>query len=169
MRTARPTGFQNHAGGKDFVQRSFGLLNAVAPFVQAFAGTVNRQRAVVVRNMYINVEVGIVDADGRTLAELLGEIINNGIFRAVSHKLGMIEVFGIDNGVNGKGRFRRHVILPCHLLGFRIHCIGIFGFEVINRFENAEGGAAAKVDFVKQLLVPRERDHAAACLQIAGT
>ncbi|OAV65612.1 hypothetical protein Barb6_02827 [Bacteroidales bacterium Barb6] len=119
--------------------------------------------------MYINVEVGIVDADGRTLAELLGEIINNGILRAVSHKLGMIEVFGIDNGVDGKGRFRRHVILPCHFLGLRIHRIGIFGFEVINRFENAEGGAATKVGFVKQLLVPRERDHAAACLQIGGT
>ena len=84
---ALPSREHDNAGGKHFVQRSFHRLLPVAATVQAFAARVEREGAVVLSNVDVELQVGIGDADVRTFSRPLPHLVNNRVLHLVGHKL----------------------------------------------------------------------------------
>ena len=60
--------------------------------------------------MDVQSHIRIGDADVRTLARLLAELVDNGIFYLIGHKLGVAELVGKDHRVDGKSLVERKIL-----------------------------------------------------------
>ena len=114
--------------------------------------------------MNVYIQVGVADANRWALIELLDEIVYNRILRAISYKLRVIEILGIDNRIDGEGLVERQILLPFDLFHLFIDGVGIFGLEMIDRLQDTKSRAAMEIRLVKQFFVSCERYHAAAYL-----
>ena len=97
-----PTGHADEPGCQYLVDGAFDGGLTVSALVQAFTRRVEREGAEIVGNVHVEFDIGVGNADIGTLARLFTEKVNDGIFDFVGNKLGMLEVFGIDNGIDGK-------------------------------------------------------------------
>ena len=119
--------------------------------------------------MNVDIQIGIVDAHRRAFALFLHEVVRNSVLGAVSHELGMVEVFRVDHGVDGEGLVYGHIVLPRDLFYFLIYGIGTTGFEMIDWFQDAQSGAATEIRLVEDFLVSRERHHSPTDLYVVST
>ena len=81
----------------------------------------------------------------------------------------MIEILGIDHRVDRERLVQRQILLPLYLFHLFINGISIFGLEMINRFQNAQGSTAVEIRFIKQFLITRKGNHTTTELQVVGT
>ena len=104
---ALPACHQYHAGSQHLVQGCLDRLLTIASTMQALAAGVQTERTFAlswshVGNMDVQSHVRIGDADVRTLARFLAELVDNGIFYLIGHELRVAELVGKDHRVNGK-------------------------------------------------------------------
>ena len=137
--------------------------------MQAFAGRVERQRALRIGNMDIQTDVGIGDTDIGAFAVLLAEIVHDGVFHFIGHELRMTELLGIDYRVDRKSRFQIEKIVPFHAAHGVVDIVGISCLKSFDGFQNSDGGAQAEVGAVHHCLVARKRHHAPSDFDVVGT
>ncbi len=159
---AAPAAFENDAGGEHLVNRGLGLRDAVAALVERLARRVERQRHLVAGDMDVDHHVGVLKAHARALVVAVAvlEPVDNRVLDAVGDEARVGELVAEGDGVNRERRPDGHERAPVELLGAVIQLVGVDGCELENRFEDAQGGAAAQVGFVEHLQVPLEGDHA---------
>ena len=145
---ALPAGHKDDAGCQHLVDGRFdGLLPVAAP-VQGLAAGVKAQRTLVVGNMDVQPDVGVGDTDVRPLSRLLAELVNNGILHLVGHELRMPELVREDDRVDGKGLVDRQIAGPVNILHTLVDVVGRQRLEVLDGFEDADGGVQLEVGTV---------------------
>ncbi len=112
----------------------FHRLLAVSAAVKRLAAGVEAEGPVLVGDVYVQSDVGVGDGDVGAVSCALSELVHNGVFHLVCHKLGVPELFGEDNGVDGEGFAVVKVFAPVHLEHFVIHVIGTACLEVNDGF-----------------------------------
>lgn len=81
----------------------------------------------------------------------------------------MAEFLAEHDGIYGKRLVRRQIVFPTDGLHLVVHLVGVVGGEVLQRLQDADGGAQAEVGFVKHCFVTRKRYHSPAYLYVIGT
>ena len=120
---AAPASLQDDAGSQHLVQgRLHGLL-AVASAVQALARAVQRQGAVVLCHMDVQLDVGVYDTDVGAVSCLFAELVHDGVLHLVCHKLGVLELRAEHHTVHGKGGVVCQILGPVNPLHGIIHLV----------------------------------------------
>ena len=73
--------------------------------MQAFSARVEREGAFVLCDVDVELQVGIGDADVRTLSRTLPHLIDNSVFHLVGHKLRVPELLAEDHTIHGERGF----------------------------------------------------------------
>ena len=166
VRVALPARELDDAGGQHLVHRRLDGRHAVAALVQAVARGVEREGAVVVGDMDVETYVGISHGDVGALADGLTEVVDNGVLHLVGDKLGVAEVFRVDNGVDGECGVGVQDVAPLVMPHGLVDLVGRSGGEVLERLENPYGGAQEVVGAVHHGRIAGEIDYAASFLYI---
>ena len=103
--------------------------------------------------MDVQPHIRVRDADIRTLARLLAELVDNGILHLIGNKLGVTELLGKDYRVNGKGLVKGDVLRPVDVLDAFIDIVGRERTEALDGFQNADCGVKLEISAVHQFLV----------------
>ncbi len=165
---APPSRLQDDAGGQHLVDG--GLHGGLAPpaLVQALARRVQREGAVVLCHMDVQLHVGVGDTYVGTLASLLAELVHDGVLHLVSHKLAVPELVAVYHAVHRKGGVIGQILAPVYLPHGLIHLVGGLGTEVLDGLQHAHGGTQGEVGPVEHLLVTGKRHHAPPRLNVVG-
>ena len=137
--------------------------------MEALAAGVEGKGAVVLCNVDVQLQVGVGNLDVGALASLFPHLVNDGILHLVGDELGVAELRAEHNAIHGKGRFVGEDLRPINLLHGTIHLVGRCGPEVLDGFQNLNGGAQLEVGAIEQLLVAREGHHAVPYLNVVGS
>ena len=164
-----PSGHQDDAGSQHFVERCLHLLLPVAATVQTLARRVERQSAVILRHVNVELQVGVLQADVRAVAGLLAHLVHDGVFHFVGHHLGVAELAGIDHAVDGKGGAVGEILCPIDSFHGVIHFVSRLGTEMFDGLEDADGGAQLDIGAVHHLQVAGEGHHAATDFDVVGS
>ena len=87
--------------------------------------------------MNVDAHVRVAQTHGRPFSHALAEVVGNGIFGAVGHKFGVVEVFGIDYGIDRKCFLGREVLFPFDPFHFLIYHVGVVRTKPGDRHQNA--------------------------------
>ncbi len=142
---APPAAFEDDACGEHLVDRGLGLGHAVAPLVERLAGGVEREGHPVAGDVHVDHHVGVLEAHSGALVVAVAvlEPVDDGILHAVCNEPRVGELVAEGHGVDRESGAYRHQRAPVELLGAVIQLVGVDGCEFENRFEDAQGGAAA--------------------------
>ena len=165
---AVPTRHHDDGSGQDLVERSCYRLLPVATAVQTLAAAVQGQRSVVVRDVDVELDVGVRHAHVGAPPCALAQLIDNGVLHLVRHKLRVAELGREDHAVHGERTVDVQVRRPVDGLHGLVDIVGRAGLESLNGFEDADGRTQAEVGAVHHLQVAREGDHAATNLDVTG-
>ena len=102
---AVPAAQQDDAGSEHLVDGCIGLPHTPAALEQRFAAAVERQGDLTSRDVDVEADVGIADADAGALAIFLVKEVGNGVLDTIGDKTGVVEILAIDGSVDGKSRF----------------------------------------------------------------
>ncbi len=166
---AIPSAEQDDTGCQYLVDGSIGLGYTPATLEQRVATAVERQRDVTSRDMDVKTDIGIGEADARTLAVLLIEEVGNGILDTIGDKTGIIEFLAIDRGIDGKGRVYLHQLLPVKGLQLLIQVIGTAGTQLEERFQHTHCRATGEIRPIEHFLVSFEGNDTVSLIHVLGT
>ena len=119
--------------------------------------------------MYVQLQVGVGDADVWSVAGLLSHLVDYCVFYFVCYELGVSELLAEDYAVNGECCFVGEVVCPVDLLYFLVHFVGGGGAEVFDGHKDAYGCSVLEVGSVEELFVSGEGDHASSYLYVVGS
>ena len=113
--------------------------------MQRLAAGVERQGYVGAAYMHVNHYVGIDQTHARTFVGAIAvfEPVDYGILDAVCHKARVRELVAVGHSVNLECLVDCQQLRPVVLLGLLVKAVGVFCSKFEERFENAQGGAAA--------------------------
>ena len=166
---ALPSCQHDNACSEDFIQRGLYRLLPVAATMQALSTGVEREGAVVLCDVDVELQVGIGDLDVRTTSCPLPHLVDNRVFHLVSYKLRVSELVREDHTIHGESRLVGQVVGPIDFLYGIIHLVGGGGTEVLDGHEDADCGAELEVRAIEKFLVSCERHHATSYLYIVCT
>ncbi len=164
-----PSRREDDAGCQHLVEGRGHRLLAVSAAVQALAAAVQRQRAVGLRHVDVQPQVGVGDAYVGALARALAELVHDGVLDPVGHILGVSELRTVYHVVHGERRVQRQILAPVHGLDGLVDLVGARRLEAFDGLEYPHCGAQRKVGAVHHLLVPREAHHASADGYVVGS
>ena len=156
---AIPPAQQDNAGSQHLVDGRIGLASAPPALEQRLTAAVERQGHITARDVHIDTDFGIGQADARTLAVLVIKEIGNRILHAISDKTRVVEILAIDGSINRKCRVHGQQLFPVEGLELLIQVIGTRRFQRQERLEHAHRSAAGKICLIKHLLIAPERNH----------
>ena len=109
--------------------------------MQTLTTAVQTHRDLLVRNMYIQQQIGIRHLYIRPLAGFGRPVINNRILHAVRYKTTVAKILTVHRRIDSKTRIRRHVPTPVYTLQLLIQAVRVFGTKTDNRNQYTQGRA----------------------------
>ncbi len=137
--------------------------------MQALAGTVQCQCAVILGNVDVQLYVGVYDTYVWTVAGLLAELVNDSVLHLVGNELGVLELVAENHAVHGKGGVVAQILCPVYLFYGVIYLVGGLCLEVADGLEDTYGSAQLEVGAVHSLPITRKGHHAASYLNVVGS
>ena len=136
--------------------------------MERLARRVEREGDFAACDVHVEHDVGAVEAyaGSALVAEVVAEPVHDAVFHAVSHELGVAELFAERYGVDSESLSHRHQRAPVELFYLGVQLVGVGGVEGIERFENTQSGTAAEVCFIEHCEVAAKGYHAFAGLHI---
>ena len=148
-------------GRQHLVNRRLDRRRTIAAQVQALAGSVQREGALLIGDVHVELDVGVGDTDIGAFARCLAEIIHDGVFHFIGNELGMPELLGIDYGVHRKGGIQIQIATPVDAADRSIDVVGILCREVLDRLEDSDRSAQTEIRTIHHFLITGKGDHAA--------
>ena len=168
VRLSFPSCEQEHSRRKSFIQRCFGLRDAVAAFVERLAGGVEEQRDLVVADVEVELIVGILGVDGGTLPEVAAEAVDDGVLGLEGGVVGMGENLARGGGVDHESAVDVEYLLPPDAVDLVVELLVVVGLEGGEGLEDGQGRAAAVVGTIEETHVAHEGDGAGEDLDLLG-
>ena len=137
--------------------------------MERIARRIEREGAVFLGNVDIELHVRIGDADVGAFTCRVAEIIDNGVLDLIGNELRMAEFVGEHDGIHSEGRMDIQVLAPVNLANGFVDAIRILGLEMLDGLEHTHSCAEAEIGTVHHGLVACERHHASTDLHIVGT
>ena len=164
-----PSCKQNHTGRQHLVYGCCAGLDAVSATMQRLTRAVESKSTILVCNMYVENQVGVVQLYRRTSTLFFVKVVGNSILHAVGNELGMTEHIAIHNRVDRECRVTVEILVPLDTLYHIINLIGIGSLKMKNRFKNTHSRSKAEVRLIHKSFVTRKRDHTTTYLHIVST
>ena len=156
-----PSRLQDDAGSQDLIDGSLHSGLSPSTLVQTFSRGIQRECAVILCHMDVELHVGIGNTYVGTLSCLLAELVHNGIFHLISHKLAMAELIAVYYAIHGKGGVHAQILAPVYLLHGIVDLICRLGTKMLDGLENTYCGTQGEVGPVEHLLIAGKGYHPA--------
>ena len=137
--------------------------------MERVATGVKEKRHLIVADVEIKLIVGVLGVDGRALAEVAAEAVDNGILGFESGEIGMGEDFAAGGAVDHEGAVHIEDFLPLDLIDLVVEFLLVVGLEFGKGFEDCQCGAAGIVGPVEGGHSAFEGDSTVDALHILGT
>ena len=116
--------------------------------------------------MDVQAHVRIAHADVRTVARFLAELVDDGVLHLICHEFRVAELLGEYDGIDGKGLVQRQVFRPVDVLHTFVHVVCRQCLEVLDGFQNTDGGMQLEISAIHHLLIACKGHHSASYLYV---
>ena len=116
--------------------------------------------------MNVELHVRIVKTDRRAFAISLVEEVGDSVFHAVGNEARVAEFFAEHRGVDRESLVEFQHRFPVEDLHGFVEFVGIASDKLIDRFKDAQCGAAAEIGFIEHSFIAGEAHHTAAFFHV---